>query len=395
MFDIFSDDTRRNPYPAYDHLRRNSPVMHVPPPFNGWLVFDYEGVKRVLSDAETFSSRVPAPRNWFIFFDAPQHTRQRALISKAFTPRTVTSLEPRIRELSRELLDPVMDRREFDLATEYAVPLPMKVIAGLIGIPLSDWEVYKRWSDAILKLTYTRSGGPEAEAGMRDFRTATAEMSAHVAEMIAARRAAPRDDLLTRLVEAEVEGERLSHDEILGFFQLLVVGGQETTSDLINNAMLSLMEHPDQMALLRAEPHRLGSAIEEVLRYRSPLQWVMRTPRRDVDMHGVTIPAGALVLPMIGSANRDPRVFPEPSRFDIARDPNPHVAFGQGAHFCAGAPLSRLEARIALTDLLHRFAAVEQTGSAPWPPRKALHVHGPDRLPVRVQLRDASAGAAG
>src|SRR5204862_1257589 len=157
---------------------------------------------------------------------------------------------------------------------------------------------------------------------------------------------------LSRLVEAEVDGERLSADEVLGFVQLLLVGGQETTVNLINNAILCFIEHPDQLARLRAKPELLPSAIEEVLRFRSPLQWMPRATRRDVEMHGGVIPAGKLVLPMIGSANRDPKQFPDAGRFDITRDPNPHIAFGHGIHACLGAPLARLEARIALTDLL-------------------------------------------
>jgi len=174
-----------------------------------------------------------------------------------------------------------------DLAVEYSVPLPMKVIADIIGIPSADWSRYQRWSDAILRLSYTRSGGEQAERAGREFEAATGEMSAYVAEMISERRSTPRDDLLTRLIQAEVDSERLCHDEILGFFQLLVVAGLETTSDLINNAILCLLENPDQLSRLRAAPHLLPSAIEEALRYRSPIQWMMRTPRRDVELHGV------------------------------------------------------------------------------------------------------------
>jgi cytochrome P450 len=382
--EIFSDENRRNPYPLYDYMRATSPLLRVPPPFNGWMVFDYETVKWLLNDPQTFSSRVPAPK-WFIFSDAPEHTKLRGLISRAFTPRVIANLEPRIRELSAELLDSVMDRGTFDLVSEYAVPLPMKVLAGMIGIPLSEWATYKGWSDMILRLSYSRSGGPEAERALQEFTEVTAEMRSYLDGMIAERRARPRDDLLTHLIEAEVDGERLSAEEILGFMQLLVVAGQETTTDLIDNAILCLLENPDQLARLRAEPERMESAIEEVLRYRSPLQWMMRTPRRDTELHGQMVPAGALVLPMIGSANRDPRIFPEPNRFDIARSPNPHVAFGHGAHFCLGAPLSRLESRIALTDILARFQAIELAGSEPWPPRPALHVHGPASLPLRPQ----------
>jgi cytochrome P450 len=382
--DIFSDENRRNPFPLYDHMRAASPLLRVPPPFNGWMVFDYETVKWLLNDPQTFSSRVPAP-NWFIFSDAPEHTKLRGLISRAFTPRMIANLEPHIRRLSAELLDAVMERGAFDLVSDYAVPLPMKVIAGMIGIQLSEWATYKRWSDMILRLSYSRSGGPEAERALREFTEVTAEMGAYLDRMIAERRVRPQDDLLTRLLEAEVDGERLSAAEILGFLQLLVVAGQETTTDLIDNAIVCLLDNPDQLARLRSEPQLMESAIEEVLRYRSPLQWMMRTPRRETELHGQMLPAGAFILPMIGSANRDPRVFPDPNRFDIGRNPNPHVAFGHGAHFCLGAALSRLEARIALTDILSRFQSFEWANSGPWPPRPALHVHGPASLPLRFE----------
>ena len=367
--DIFSDENRRNPYPLYAHMRAASPVFHVPPPFDGWLIFDYDGVKRALNDVETFSSRVPAPP-WLIFFDPPQHTNLRGL------------------------LDTAAGRNEIDLATEYSVPLPMKVIASIIGIPLSDWARYRHWSDVVLRLSYSRSGGEEAARSLQDFRAVTEEMGKYVAEMIEERRRAPQDDLLTRLTQAEVDGERLSHQDILGFFQVLLVAGQETTADLINNAMLCFMENPGELQRLRANPELLPAAIEEVLRYRSPLQWMMRTPRRDVQLNGQTIPAGKLVLPMIGSANRDPKQFPDPDRFDIARDPNPHVAFGHGIHFCLGAALSRLETKVALTDLLGRFRHFELATSEPWPPRRALHVHGPAHLPLRFEMDRTAAEMA-
>jgi cytochrome P450 len=281
---------------------------------------------------------VPAPQ-WLIFFDAPAHTKLRALISQAFTLRMVANLDGRIRELSRQLLDQAIEGGEMDLAADFSVPLAMQVIAGIIGIPLADWTRYRQWSDVILRLSYARSGGEEAERATRDFTAVTLEMEVYLADMIERRRNTPQDDLLTRLIEAEVDGERLSQREILGFFQLLIVAGQETTTNLIDNAVLCLLEHPDQLARLRAAPDLLPAAIEEVLRYRSPLQWIMRTPQRDVEVHGQVIPAGQLVLPIIGSANRDPRRFPGADRFDIGRDPNPHVAFGHDIHFCLGAAL--------------------------------------------------------
>lgn len=391
MMDLFSDAMRRNPYPLYDQLRTASPVLRVPPPFDAWAIFDYESVKWALNDHGTFSSRVPAPK-WFIFSDPPAHTKLRGLISRAFTPGMIAELEPRIRRLSSDLLEGSAGRSEMDLAADYSTPLPMKVVAGMIGIPVEDWAVYNRWSDVILRLSHTRSGGPEAERALADFMAVSTEMGAYLAEMIRERRANPRHDLLTGLIQAEVDGERLSPEEILGFFQLLVVAGQETTTNLINNAVLCLLEHPDQLARLRADPALLPSAIEEVLRYRSPLQWMMRAPRRDVDLHGQTIPAGKLVLVMLGSANRDPRAFADAGRFDIGRDPNPHVAFGHGIHFCLGAALSRLEAKIALADLLKRLPNLALAETGEWEPRQALNVHGPNRLRVRWDGASSAVG---
>jgi len=397
VLDLFSDETRRNPYPLYDQLRSSSPVLHLPPPVDLWMIFDYDGVKRALSDHESFSSAVPAPKDWFLFFDPPRHTKLRTLISGAFTPRVIANLELRIRELSRELLDAAMKAGEVDVALDYAVPLPMKVIAEMIGIPVADWSRFKGWSDGLLKLSYSMRGmeaDAEAAKAMSGFTAVTAEMNGYLAEMIEQRRTVPKDDLLTRLITAEVDGQRLSHSEILGFFQLLIVGGQETTTNLINNAILCFIDRPDQLAQLRKTPELLPSAIEEVLRFRSPIQWLMRTPKRDTEMHGTMIPAGKLVLPMVGAANRDPKQFHDPDRFDITRHPNLHIAFGHGIHSCLGAALARMESRIALSDLLERMSHFRPASAAPWEPRKALHVHGPSRLPIHFEAATRTAASS-
>lgn len=384
--DLFSESMRRNPFTLYAHMRATAPVFRVPPPFDMWMIFDYENAKRVASDFQAFSSAVPAPDNWFIFQDPPQHAKMRALISRAFTPKSIAGLEPRIEQLSREILDRALPRGEMDLAVDYAVPLPMKVIAELIGIPSEDWTRFRRWSDSILKLSYTMKGmesDSETATAMESFRTASAEMNEYLAGAIAARRANPQDDLLTRLVEAEVDGERLSQYDILGFFQLLVVGGQETTANLINNAVISLLEFPGQLKLLRRSPELIPSAVEEALRFRSPIQWLMRTPTQDISLSGQLIPKRSLILVMVGSANRDEKIFAEPDRFDICRAPNPHIAFGHGIHACLGAALARMEARIALGHLLSRMTEIGPASAQPWPPRKALNVHGPASLPIR------------
>src|ERR1051325_155285 len=214
MIDIFSDDVRRDPFPMYEAARGTGPGIRVPPPFDAWLLLDYQNVKRALQDHENFSNAVPAPPHWFIFSDPPQHTKMRALISRAFTPGTISNLEPRIRELSRRLLDQHTTRGEMDLAADYAVPLPMQVIAEMIGIPAADWLTFRRWSDSILKLSYSRSGGAEATIAREEFAAVHGEMNEYLAGMISARRAKPADDLLTRLIQAEVDGEQLTQAEI-------------------------------------------------------------------------------------------------------------------------------------------------------------------------------------
>ncbi len=383
MLDLFSAEMRRNPYAAYDQLRTTAPLFHEPQ--SGlWLIFDYSRVKRVLADHDAFSTR--SGPDWLLFMDPPRQARLRALVSQAFTPRAIAGLEPRIRELSRSLLNASIQRGEMDLAEDFSIPLPMLVITQMLGIPATDQPRLVRWSDAILNMSYTLPGqSAAAAAAMNEFQAVTAEVDDYLTDVLAQRRAQPQDDLLTRLVQAEIDGERLTKDEIRGFVQLLLVGGQETTTNLINNAILCLLENPDQFARLRERMDLLPSAIEEVLRFRSPLQWMFRVTTREVDIHGQTIPAGKMILAMIGSANRDERQFPRADHFDITRDPNPHIAFGHGVHFCLGAPLARLEARIALADLIERLPGLERASNEPWEPRRALHVHGPTRLPIRFR----------
>jgi cytochrome P450 len=388
MMNFLSDDLRRDPYPLYEQVRSSSPLLHEPQS-GMWLVFDYESVKRVLNDHEAFSSIVTPPTgkapDWLVFSDPPRHTKLRGIIMRAFTPRSIASLEPRIRKLSRELLDPVIERGQMDLAVDYSNLLPTMVIAEMIGIPVEDRARFLRWGETIMNLSYAIAGGEEAAKAMQENAVVKEEMKAYLKEVLPERRRAPKDDLLTRLVEAEVDGERLTEDEILGFFQLLLSAGTETTTNLINNAILCLIENPDQHARLRAEPQLLHSAIEEVLRYRSPGQIMFRSTKRDIELHGQVIPAGKLVLGMIGSANRDPMKFRDADRFDITRDPNPHIAFGHGIHFCLGAALSRLEAKVALEDILERMKGFELASPEPWEPRKGLHVLGPLRLPIRFE----------
>ncbi|HYR86497.1 MAG TPA: cytochrome P450 [Terriglobia bacterium] len=388
MLNFLSDDIRRNPFDIYEQIRSLSPLLH-DPATDLWMLFDYDSVYRVLTDHETFSSK-HGP-DWIVFTDPPRHTKLRALVSKAFTPRSIDNLEPRIRRLCADLLDQVGEREEIDLAADLSVQLPTMVIAEMLGIPLEDRPRCTRWNDVILNMSYTIGRhDEEATRAHSEFLATTAEMDTYLGALLDQRRLAPKDDLLTRLAQAEVDGDRLTHSEILGFFQGLLLAGSETTTNLINNAMVLLLDNPDQLALLRQRTDLLPSAIEEALRYRSPLQWMYRKTRRDTVVHGQVVPAGKLILAMIGSANHDPKQFREPRRFDITRDPNPHIAFGHGIHFCIGAPLARIETKIALGDLLRRFDHLEYAESEPWQPRRALHIHGPNRLPIRVKSASSS-----
>lgn len=394
MHFFFSDDVRRNPYPWYEQVRAASPVL-CDPSSGIWMLFDHASVKRAMNEPEVFSSRAAPPGglpfDWLVFSDPPRHTMLRAIIMRAFTPRSIEQLEPRIRALSAELLDraapPGRSGGTMDLVADYAAPLPTTVIAEMLGIPGTDRERFQRWSEAIVNLSYSISGGEEGARAQREFREARREIAAYLADGLADRRRTPREDLLTRLVQGEVDGQRLTDDEITGFFILLLSAATETTTNLIDNAMLCLIDHPDQRARLERDPSLLPAAIEEVVRFRSPASIMFRATTRDVELHGQTIPAGRLVLLMIGSANRDPAQFADPERFDIARAPTQHIGFGHGIHFCLGAPLGRMEGEIAFTSLLSRFPslrlAVPPTALR-WGHGDGLVLRGLTELPVML-----------
>ena len=370
-----------NPFDWYRHQRENAPVFydadrHI------WMVFGYEDVQRVLSEHATFSSEYgrgggasdPLGAS-IISTDPPRHRQLRTLVTQAFTPRTVAQLEPRIQGIVDGLLDTVAGAGELDIIGDLAYPLPVIVIAELLGIPAEDRAQFKQWSDAVV--TGTRAAGM---AG----RDPQAEMSAYFLRLIEERRREPRGDLISGLLAAQIEGEHLSQVELLGFCVLLLVAGNETTTNLIGNAILCLDEQPDALERLRAEPALLPGAIEEVLRYRSPVQFMFRATVREAEMGGQAIPAGRPVIAWIGSANRDPVQFPDPDRFDIARTPNRHLAFGQGIHFCLGAPLARLEARIALEALLQRARRIQVAPDARLDWLESTIVYGVKRLPVAL-----------
>jgi cytochrome P450 len=319
-----------------------------------------------------------------IFNDAPRHTRLRSLILRAFTPRAIAALEPRIAEISASLLDAALAEGAFDLIADLAGPLPVSVIAELIGIPADERARYLGWVEAISRLAEFVGGGDSGDIG-EVYGVARADMWAYVTDALAERRARPRADLLSQLLEATDENEApLSDEDIFGFFQLLIFAGTETTVNLIGNTVICLTDHPAAMAQVRADPALIPSMLEEVLRFRSPAAFAFREATADIELHGRTIPKGALVLPVVASANRDPAVFADPEVFDIRRDPNPHIAFGHGAHFCLGAALARLEGRIAIAQLLARAPELTIAQTEPWEVRPTLIVHGAKRLMVRA-----------
>ena len=393
MLGFLADAFRRNPYPAYAVARRFAPVLHLRR-LGLWMVFDADSVNRVLRDPDVFSSRAAppggAPLDWLIFQDPPRHSRLRAIIARTFTPRAVAALEPRICDLANELLDAALTGDDFDVVSDFAAPLPVLVMMELLGMPLVDAPRVMRWADATLQLGDTLLGGERAARASRVYRAAVEEMRPYLDTLLAERRERSRDDLLCRLVEAEVDGARLTDGEILSFFQLLLLAGTETSINLIANTVVCLLDHPEQRGLLRAAPELLPRTLEEVLRFRSPVQMVFRSTTAPVELHGKSIPSGALVVVVLGSANRDRAMFSEPARFDIGREPSPHLAFGHGIHFCIGAALARLESRVAISALLTRVPELRRAGPRWWAPSTGINVHGPRSLRLRVpkpQLR--------
>ena len=379
-----------DPYPTYRQLRAEDPVHHSPMGF--WVLTRYDDVVAALRDprlakeaiaafvAARFGAPVPITGLSMLDRDPPDHTRLRSLVSKAFTPRVVEGLRPRIQQIVDGLLTRALEKGSMDVIEEFAYPIPVNVICEILGVPVEDHERFKGWSLDIARGLDSILLPRDSEVPKRSVASRTA-LAEYFRELIAKRRASPRSDLLSALIAAEEAGDKLSENELLATCILLLIAGHETTVNLIGNGTLALLRHPDQLRRLRENPALIGTAVEELLRFDGPVQRTARIPSEDVVIDGHTIAKGEMVMPFIGAADRDPAQFPDPDRLDIGRTDNRHIAFGWGIHFCLGAPLARVEGQLAINTLVQRLPSLALATDAP-EFRESLTLRGLKSLPV-------------
>jgi cytochrome P450 len=389
-FNPFDPAVMADPYAYYRAMRERDPV-HWNGVMRAWFLTRHADVSDLLRDDRfsadrTLSERyVPPPPDRMrpgrsmLVVDPPDHTRLRNLVNKAFTPRMVEQLRPRIESISAGLLDRLDCGSEVvDLVAELAYPLPVIVIAELLGVPARDREQFQAWSAVLV-----RGLDPFVDAATQDaVLNARDALIEYLRGIVAERRREPADDLITGLIAAEDAGDALSEGELVAMCNLLLVAGHETTVNLLGSGTVALLRHPDQLDRLRRDPALARTAVEELLRHTSPVQWTGRVALADLELGGRRISRHQSVVGILGAANRDPAVFADPDGLDLGRDPNPHLAFGRGIHFCLGAPLARLEARIALPMLLERFPNLRLAGDPE--PRPTWNLRGLARLPVAV-----------
>ncbi|GHD97667.1 cytochrome P450 family protein [Streptomyces alanosinicus] len=379
-----------HPYDVYRRLRDTAPVHRIAGPDGSpaWLVTRFDDVRAALADPRLSADRRHATAGTYkglslppaldanlLNMDPPDHTRIRRLAGRAFTPRRVQQLREPIRRTADRLLDALGPHGTTDLIAAYAAPLPITVICDLLGVPESHRLDFRTWTDSLIAPDPAR---PEAA------REGVAAMLGFFTRLLAAKRAEPADDLLSDLIAVRDEdGDRLSEDELMSLAFVILFAGYENTVQLIGNAVLALLQHPDQLAALRKDPDRLPAAVEELARYEGPaLLAIRRFPTEDVTIAGVTVPAGETVLVSLSAADRDPARFPDPDRLDLSRDAAGHLALGHGIHYCLGAPLARAETEIALAALLERFPDLALgDGELKW--RPSLRARGLLALPVR------------
>lgn len=402
LFNPFDPAFRANPYPFYERLRREAPVLETP--FGFTVLSRYDDVARTLRGAEFArdieqhapESSDPLRRSrrerqreriergeaakTILNLDPPDHTRLRRLVSLAFTPTAIERLRPRVQQLVDDVLDRADDRGSMELVDELAFPVPFEVISIMLDLPTDHSDEIRNWSQSL-----TAALEPTVdEAGLSAADQAAIGLGAYIREVIADRRKHLGDDLLSGLIQAEEEGDRLSEVELLSFVILLYVAGHETTVNLIGNGMLALLHHPDELRRWRDDPSLDTNAVDELLRYDGPVQQTVRVPLVDVTYGDVTVPAHSLVMTVLGSASHDPVVFEDPETLRLDR-PNAgrHLGFAAGVHYCLGASLAKLEAQVALTSLIRRFPDVELAGEPGW--RDRLTIRGVDHLPLDLR----------
>ena len=380
-----------DPYPVYRRLRDRDPV-HYSTLTRQFVVARYADLDRIFRDHRNFSSDLQRARSShgslgtrkklkpsMLVRDPPDHTRLRRLVNRAFTARSVAKMEDFVRATAHGLLNKVAGAREFDLMSAFAAPLPAIVIARMIGVPERDLERFKVWSDRLARAVEPLLTPDEEETVVRTVR----ELAGYNATIVEQRRREPRDDLVSRLVEAEEQGDRLTSDEMIEMLRLLLIAGNKTTANLIGNGVRALLRYPDQFALLRERPELVPSAVEELLRYDAPVQLAMRITTRDLEIGDRAVPSGTLLCLAIGSANHDPERFRRPDALDVTRSDQGNISFGRGIHHCLGAPLARLQGRIALEVLLERFDKID-FGRTPPKYRSSAVLRGLEHLDVRV-----------
>jgi cytochrome P450 PksS len=388
---IASSEFKADPFPFYAQLRSEAPVYRtmLPDKRNVWLVTRYNDVLTVLKDDRFGKDKInartppwlpgmfkPLMRN-MLDLDAPDHTRLRGLVHTVFTPRLIENLRQRVQNLTDELLNRVQNQGRMDLIHDYALQIPTTIIAEMLGVPVKDRLKFHRWSSAGVSSSASRFGILKAIPHI-------VALIRYIRSLVKARRVKPEDDLISALVRAEEAGDQLSEDELLAMIVLLLVAGHETTVNLIGNGTLALLENLDQINRLRDNPALIKAAVEELLRYAGPLETATeRYTREDTTVAGVTVPRGELVFAVLASANRDEQQFEQADRLDLGREPNPHVAFGLGIHYCLGASLARLEGQIAIATLLRRIPNLKTaipSNALRW--RRGLVLRGLESLPV-------------
>lgn len=383
---LFTEAFTQNPFPVYAEMRDKEPIMRMlfPDGQQGWIISRYEDAvdalkdQRFVKDMRNAGIDVEALfiNDNMLFSDPPDHKRLRGLVQQAFTPQLISGMRDRIQQIADELLDAVEDRESINLIDDYAFPLPIIVISEMLGVPHSDRDKFRRWSNALIE-----HSGAESDEEINDL---IMEFRNYLEEWIAKVRKQPGDDLICQLVTAEERGDRLTEVELYNLIMLLIIAGHETTVNLIGNGILSLLQHPEQLRLLQSKPELIHTAIEEMLRYNGPVEFsTSRWVREDLEFRGVPMKQGDVVIVALSSANRDPEQFDDPDLFDITREKSPHLAFGKGIHLCLGAPLARLEGEIAINTLLKRYPDIRLKGDASeleW--RPGMIVRGVKEIPL-------------